>query len=190
MFYRFAICVVRFFMFFFIRLKGEGIENIPKNEPIIIAYNHKSNFDPVVAGLTCPRQLCFMAKTELFKNKFFGGLIKRLGAFPVNRGKGDIGAIKTALNIFKENGTMLIFPEGGRMKNGKRIKAKPGVAVIARMGGVKVVPAHIKGEYKWMHKVTVTYGEPMDFEQYKGSKLSGDELQALADDVLDRIYSL
>lgn len=190
MLYKFAIRVMRFILFFAIRLKHEGTENIPKDGPLMIAYNHRSNFDPVVAALTCPRQLCFMAKSELFKKKLFGDLIKRLGAFPVNRGKGDIAAIKAALNIFKDNGTMLIFPEGSRIKDGKRKKAKPGVSVIARMGGVKVVPAHIKGDYKWMHKITVVYGEPIDFAEFKNQKLTGEELQIMADDVLDKIYAL
>lgn len=190
MLYKFAICVVKFLLFFVIRIRREGVENIPKEGAVIIAYNHRSNLDPVVGAITCPRQLSFMAKSELFKNKLFGGLIKRLGAFPVNRGKGDISAVKTALNIFKQNGAMLIFPEGGRIKDGKRKKAKSGVAVIARMGGVKVIPAHIKGDYKWMHKITVVYGEPIDFEQYKSQKLTGDELQEMADGVMDTIYAL
>ncbi len=188
MFYKFAIYVVRFLMLFVVRVRKKGTENVPKEGPVIVAFNHSSDLDPVVAGITCPRQLNFMAKSELFQNKLFGGLIKRLGAFPVHRGKGDIGAIKTAFRIFENNGAMLIFPEGGRVKHGKRVKAKPGVALIAQRSGVPVIPVHIIGEYKWMHKITVCYGKPISFEEYKGKKLSGDEIQQLADNVLEEIY--
>ncbi len=190
MLYKIAIIVVKFILFFMVRVRREGIENIPKEGAVMIAYNHRSNLDPIVGAITCPRQLCFMAKAELFTNKLFGGLIKRLGAFPINRGKGDIGAVKTALNIFKSEGAMLIFPEGRRIKDGNRHPVKSGVAAIAKMSGVKVVPAHIKGEYKWMHKITVVYGEPIDFSVYREQKLSQDELQSLADGIMDTIYSL
>lgn len=189
-FYRFCAGVVRTLLIPVFRVQAKGAENVPLSGPVMLAFNHRSNLDPVMAGVTCPRQLSFMAKSELFKNKLFGTLITKLGAFPVHRGRGDIGAFKTAIKIFQNDGAMLIFPEGGRVKSGKKSSAKPGVSVIASKCGVPVVPVHIIGEYKWMHKITVVYGEPMDFMQYKGQKLSGEELQGLADDVLNKIYDL
>lgn len=189
-FYSFCIGAVRTLLFPVFRVRTKGTENVPASGPVMLAFNHRSNLDPVMAGITCPRQLNFMAKSELFKNKFFGSLITKLGAFPVHRGRGDIGAFKTAINIFRNEGAMLIFPEGGRVKPGKKSSAKPGVSVIASKCGVPVVPVHIIGEYKWMRKITVVYGEPMDFMQYKGQKLSGEELQELADGVLKNIYDL
>ena len=184
-FYKVALVIVRFVMLFIFRLKIEGKENVPKEGGVIIAYNHRSYWDPVVAGTTSGRKLRFMAKEELFKNKFFGGLIKSLGAFPITRGRGDIGAIKGALKILKEGSAMLIFPEGKRVRDGKKVKAKPGVAAIAHRARVPVVPASIKGEYKWMHKITVTYAEPvyLDF----GNKMTAEETQAAADNILEKI---
>ena len=190
MFYNFCVSVIRLAFFFMFRIKREGIENVPKEGAVLLAFNHTSDFDPMVAGVTCPRQLTFMAKAELFENKLFGGLIKRLGAFPVHRGKGDVGAIKAALKIMSSDGAMLIFPEGGRIKDGKRRNAKPGVAMIAQRCGVPVVPVHIIGEYKWMKKITVCYGEPVVFKNEQEQKPTADDLQKFADDVLDTIYSL
>ncbi len=190
MLYSIAVRVVRFVFFFMFRLKITGTENVPKEGGVILAINHKSDFDPMLVAITSPRKLNFMAKAELFKNKLFGGLIKRLGAFPVNRGSGDVGALKVSFKILKDEGAMLIFPEGGRVKNGEKRRAKSGVAMIAQKMCVPVVPVYIGGEYKWMHKVTVTYGEPMSFEEYRDKKLSGDEIQLIADDVLKTIYSL
>lgn len=190
MLYKIAILVVRIITFFMFPLKAEGTENVPRDGAAIIALNHTSDLDPVMAGITCPRKLTFMAKAELFKNKLFGGLIKRLGAFPVNRGTGDIGAFKTAFGIFKSGGVMLIFPEGGRVKDGQRRRAKPGVAMLATRGRVPVIPVHIKNGYRWMRTVTVVYGKPMDFSEYYGKKLTQEETQALADKVLEEIYAL
>ena len=65
-------------------------EPLPLVGGMIIASNHISNSDPVLLGLSQKkRRLFFMAKIELFKNKFFGALIRALGAFPVERGAGD-----------------------------------------------------------------------------------------------------
>lgn len=186
MLYGFAKGLVTVLLAFAFRLRKTGTENVPKEGPVIIAYNHRSDLDPVVAALTCPRQLNFMAKSELFENKLFGGLIKKLGAFPVHRGRGDVGAIKAALTILKNDGVMLIFPEGGRIKAGQRVKAKPGVAMIAQKTGVPVIPALIDGKYGFMRKITVRYGKPITFDSTK--KCSGDELQAMADHVLEEIY--
>ncbi len=190
MFYWVCVRIVQFFMLFVCRVKCVGKENIPKQGGVILAINHKSMFDPIMIGITSTRKLNFMAKAELFKNKLFGALIKKLGAFPVNRGSGDVSALKTAFKILDEDGAMLIFPEGGRVKNGERRRAKTGVIMIAQKKTVPVIPVYIDGDYKWMRKMTVTYGEPVSFEEYKEKKLSAEEVQALADGVLDKIYSL
>ena len=188
MLYRFVRGLAYVVLFFIFRIKKIGVSNIPKEGGVIIAYNHRSYWDPVMAGFTCPRMLRFMAKEELFKNKLFGGLIKSLGAFPISRGKGDIGAIKGALKILRDGNAMLIFPEGKRVTDGRHLKAKPGVAAIAHRARVPIVPARISGEYKWLHKITVTYGEPvyLDFDK----KMTAEEIQTAAEDILDRIREL
>ncbi len=190
MFYNIAIVIVRIAVMFVFRLRFVGRENVPAHGGVIVAFNHRSNWDPIMAGLSCRRQLCFMAKEELFKNPVFGGLIKSLGAFPVSRGKSDISSIKAALRILSDGKAMLMFPEGHRIKNNKKVKAKPGVAMIAQRARVPVVPVCISGEYKWMRKITVTYGKPMTFEEYYGKKSDQDQIQLAADKVLEEIRKL
>ena len=190
-FYYFCCALVRIATFFVFRIRACGRENVPKKGGAILAVNHRSNWDVIIAGLECPRMLRFMAKAELFKNKFFGGLLKKLGAFPVQRGKGDVGAIKSAIGTLERNHVMLIFPEGRRMRNGQRAEhAKGGAAMLAVRTGVPVIPVYISGEYKWMHKITITFGKPITFEEYAGKKLSSDENQKLGDEILNKIYSL
>ena len=190
MLYKVLVKVLRFLLLFAFRIKFTGRENIIKEGPFILAVNHKCLLDPILAGIACPRQLSFMSKAELFKNKLFGAFISKLGAFPVHRGAGDINALKTAFKILKSGGAMLIFPEGRRVKNGQRVRAKSGVAVIAQKMNVPVIPVHIDGEYKWMNKIHVRIGEPISFEEHAGKKLSNEELQAIAESVLDTIYNL
>lgn len=190
MFYRVILAIVRFFVLFVFRLRINGRENMPIAGGAVLAVNHRSNWDPVLAGLASPRPLTFMAKEELFKNPVFGGLIKKLGAFPVKRGSGDVGAFRAAMKILGNDGVMLIFPEGHRMKNGRRGKAGAGVTAIAQRGKVPVVPMYISGSYKWMSKMTVTIGEPISLEEYYGKKLSNPEQHEIAERIMDKMWLL
>lgn len=190
MLYNIVKGIVRIFLVFVFRLKRRGVENIPKEGGVILAFNHRSYWDPVVAAVTSNRTLHFMAKAELFKNPAFGGLIKKLGAFPVSRGKNDIGAIKAAMKILRNGEAMLIFPEGRRIKDGRKVKAKAGVACIAQMARVPVIPVNISGDYKWMHKITVTYGEPIVLDEYYGKKMDQTAALAEAENILDTIRTL
>lgn len=131
-----------------------------------------------------------MAKAEMFKNRILGGLFKSLGAFPVHRGRGDIGAVKSAFEILNNQQVMLMFPEGKRVKKNIRTEAKAGVAMIASKAKVPVIPVHIIGDYKWMGKIVVVYGKPIEFSQYYDKKVTMDELQRLSNDVLSTIYNL
>lgn len=190
MFYDIVRVIVRAALTLVFRIRRMGHENVPKEGGVILAFNHKSNWDPVIAGLTTKRHLRFMAKEELFKNPVFGRLIKSFGAFPVHRGKGDIGAVKSSLKILGAGEAMLMFPEGHRIKDNKKVKAKPGIAVIAQRAKVPIVPVNISGKYAWMHKITVTYGKPVYLDEYYGCRLEQEKIQSIADGILDNIREL
>lgn len=189
-FYNFIKGFARAACLFVFRIQIKGRENMPKEGRAVLAVNHRSNWDPVLAALGSPRPLSFMAKEELFKNPLFGGLISRLGAFPLKRGSGDVGAFRTAMKILSNEGVMLIFPEGHRMKNGKRGKAGAGVTAIAQRCKAPVIPMYIDGNYKWMSKMTVTLGEPISLEQYYGEKLTTAEQKEIAEGILDKMWEL
>ena len=191
MFYEIIRTIIRVALLFVFRIKQVGYkENVPKEGGVILAFNHTSNWDPVIAGVTCKRHLRFMAKEELFKNPIFGALIKGLGAFPVHRGAGDIGAMRASFKILGEGSAMLMFPEGRRIKDGRIVKAKPGLVVIAQRAKVPIVPVCIDGKYGWMKKITVTYGKPVSMEEYYGQKLEMDKIQEIADGIMDNIREM
>lgn len=190
MFYRFVLAIARFLLLFFFRIETVGIENVPKIGGVIYAANHKSCYDPIVIAASSKRQLTFMGKKELFKFKPFGYILKSLGAFPVNRGKGDIGAVKTGLTILKQEKVMMIFPEGKRVDEDEKVPAKPGVAMFAIHAMVPVVPIKIEGKYRFMHKIRIIFGKPISFDEFYGKKLTSEELQALSQNILDTIYAL
>lgn len=183
--YDFGRHVVSGFFKVFFRVKIVGAENIPdENRRFVICANHKSNLDPPLVGLVMPFEIGFMAKEELFKNKLFGGLITKLGAFPIKRGKSDFGALRTAINLVSGGKHIVIFPEGGRSHNDRLRRGKMGAAMIAVKSNADILPIGIEGGYKPFSKITVKIGEPISLEEYFDKKPTANELQEITDKVL------
>lgn len=155
--------------------------NIPPTGGYVLACNHQSYTDPVLVSIGQKRMIYFMAKSELFRNKFFSALIRSLGAFPVQRGgTGDKGAINNAENLLAEGKVLGIFPEGTRSLNGELLKMRAGAVMLAYQSGVPIIPACITakgGKLKAFRKVKITYGDPLTCEQLGITTGSGKELR-------------
>ena len=177
--YRVGQAVCRPIMKVFYRYKFINNNSIPHEGAYIIASNHMSFSDPVLLGLGQRRRLFFMAKQELFKNKFFAGLIRALGAFPVERGAGDGKAIKTGEDHIKEGNVMTIFIEGGRTKTGEFMRPRSGCALVAQQMQVPVIPACITITGNPKHrfaKRVIHFGDPLTPQQL-GLTPDGDRRQ-------------
>lgn len=177
--YRVGQAVCRPIMKVFYRYKFINNNSIPHEGAYIIASNHMSFSDPVLLGLGQRRRLFFMAKQELFKNKFFAGLIRALGAFPVERGAGDGKAIKTGEDLIKEGNVMTIFIEGGRTKTGEFMRPRSGCALVAQQMQVPVIPACITITGNPKHrfaKRVIHFGDPLTPQQL-GLSPDGDRRQ-------------
>jgi 1-acyl-sn-glycerol-3-phosphate acyltransferase len=131
------------------RLRVTGRENVPHGG-CVLAANHWSNFDPWPLGIPLfpHRFLRFMAKKELFWPPL-GWIITAGGAFPVDRGAGDLKAVETATQLCRAGHAVVMFPEGTRRSKGlrKRHAARwhTGAARIALDASVPLVPAAIAG---------------------------------------------
>ena len=144
-----------------------GREHIPEKGPVVIASNHISNWDPILIGLGCPREMFFMAKRELFANKALAWLISAYNAIPLDRGGADRKALRTARRILAKDGALLMFPEGTRSRTGELGEGRPGVAVIAASARSAIVPAFItgaddpSGALRKRGSVRVSFAEPI-----------------------------
>ena len=189
-FYWIAWFLVRCFYFLAFGFSVKNTKAVPKDGAFLICANHKSNWDPPAIAVGIRRRLGFLAKAELFKNKAFGAFLKYVGAFPVKRGAGDIGAMKTAVSVIKAGKPLLIFPEGTRVKKGQVKKANNGAVRLAIMCGVPILPVGIGGEYRVFGRVKINIGKPVTYDEYKGKKLSDEEIDKLTQDLMDKIYAL
>jgi 1-acyl-sn-glycerol-3-phosphate acyltransferase len=154
------------------RLKTTGLEHLPADGGFVLAANHTSNFDPWPLGLPLfpQRWLRFMAKSELYWWPL-SRLLDAVGAFPVERGKGDVEAIAKAVELVRSGEVVVMFPEGTRQRKGlrKRWEARPhtGAARIALRAGAPLVPAAIKGTDRLarLGPLRVAYGPPVEVSE-------------------------
>ncbi len=139
----------------------EGWENVPENEGVIIASNHRSYCDPVLLTIPMKKPVAYMAKKELFKNKFFGWMISKLGAFPVSRGSGDLSIIDDCSSKLKSGSSVVIFPEGTRTRTNKVARGKNGVVLVAAQSGADVLPVAIcfEGKLRPRRRIIVSIGK-------------------------------
>ena len=127
-----------------------------------------------------------MAKSELFEgNKLFAWLIRRCGAYPVHRGQGDTAALDTAVEAIKKQRVFIIFPEGGRSKDGTLGRARSGIAVIASQAQAPVLPICIK--YGEKRKAYVSFGKMITAEEMALNGEDRHELRRVSTLIMDRI---
>lgn len=150
----------------------KGQKNIPAKGKMILACNHQSNLDAVLIAMkVTKRRFHYMAKSELFKNKFVGSFYKSMGMYPINRQKNDIQAVKKTLSLLKNDKAVCIFPEGTRIADTDMNDAKNGVALFALKTKSPIVPACFMkkpGIFK-INKLVI--GEPFnlsEMDEFKG----------------------
>jgi 1-acyl-sn-glycerol-3-phosphate acyltransferase len=157
LFYR----TVRSLLLFYVRLvyglRISGTEHVPREGGCLLGANHISAWDPIVVGMAFPREVHFMAKKELFRNRLMRRINLGLRAFPVDRSGNDIGAIKEALRRIQRGHAVGVFFEGTRNRTGDA-EAQQGAAFLAQRGGVPLVPAAIWREGR---RFCVRFGEPL-----------------------------
>lgn len=167
-----------------------GRENLPEHGALLCP-NHNSNWDPVLVAIKTPvnYRLHIMAKKELFCNRVFDWALRKLGAFPVDRGEGDIEAVKNALKAIKSGDNLLIFPEGTRVEHEGDLPAKGGVAVIGIRSGAQFVPVYVEGNKRIFRRTRIIFGQAYRPDA-ASRRPSPEEVQAIADEVLRRSYAL
>jgi 1-acyl-sn-glycerol-3-phosphate acyltransferase len=169
-----ATTVLRAFVYVFSKLawqiKFYGTEHIPTDLPggLLVTPNHQTYLDPFWVVLPIKRKLRFMAWDKAYNRKIIGGLMKFFGAFPVNPERGGKESYKKSLEILREGGTLVLFPEGSReFFDGKMLPFKSGAARIAIEANVPILPVTIRGANrvwsqemkrpKFFRRIEITY---------------------------------
>ncbi|MBM7583596.1 1-acyl-sn-glycerol-3-phosphate acyltransferase [Bacillus pakistanensis] len=147
------------------RIKITGLEHVPTHSALIIAANHVSNYDPILLSCVIKRKIHFMAKAELFHNRFLKWFFTSINMIPVDRHSGIvIRPVRQGLKVINNGEVFGIFPEGKRCKNGEIVQPKKGVAFIARKTNTPILPIVIIGVKKGFRTpIKIVIGPQINF---------------------------
>ncbi|MGN0953862.1 lysophospholipid acyltransferase family protein [Dialister sp.] len=197
--YKIVRAVLNFIFFCLFRLHVEGRENVPQTGAVIVAPNHKSDWDPPLIGVAFnTRIIHYMAKEELFKNPAFGWLIRQFGTFPVKRGTVDRTAIRQAIRELKAGNPLGIFPEGTRIRKDGLGRFHSGMASLALMTGTSILPVAVIGSRDLPHRkgpLAVLIGKPVPVKKQRPddekieelNRIVKEEIQQLMDDYQKKV---
>ena len=183
---------------FLCNMRVRGTENEPTTDQgaYLVIANHRTWADPIYLCCVLKHgQPHFMAKKELFKIPLLNLLIRALGAYPVNRGGADVGAIKHTIEMLKAGVCVGMFPQGHRYNkvDPRKTPVKTGAAMIALKAGVPVLPVFIKvknNKHFFLCRKEVIVGKPISIEEMNYNPEAPGEYQRVADYLFERVCEL
>ena len=167
--------------------KVEGLENVPRQGPLVVCANHFATLDPPMVPAYLPRADTWnMAKSEYFRKPLMRWIFTRYHAFPVVRHSADRAALRRAFDLLKAGEVLIIYPEGTRVESGELATPEPGAGFIAQKAGCPVLPVALTGTReclpkgaRWPRRVPVTlrFGKPFLLPQRRpnGERISHEE---------------
>lgn len=184
----------------------EGLANVPRTGPVILASNHLSFIDSFVIPLVAPRQVAFLAKSDYFTKPGPVGraqraLFEAVGAIPVDRDapRAAQDSLEAQLEVLRCGGATGIYPEGTRSRDGRLYDGRTGVAWLAMQAACPIVPVGLLGtpdiqpigsRLPRLARVTVRFGEPIEVGDRFDAVPAGRARRRLTDEVMDAIQAL
>ena len=179
----------------FFRPEAFGTENVPSQGGAIIAANHLSYLDPPLVGIVIKRRATYVARSSLYKIPLVGTFVDSFSVL-VDRTTPKPSSIKEVVRRLKAGELVVMFPEGSRSPQGDTTEAKRGVAAIAGMSGVPVIPAFIEGTDRALPvgakfirpaKVSIRFGRPLEM---RAGESGGEFQKRIAGEIMGEIRKL
>ena len=182
--------------------KIEGLENIPKDGPIIIASNHQSYFDFLCFIAASPRKVHYLAAEKFYKSRMWRPVMNLTGQIKVERVSHDKKGVHDKVYSALDQGRVIgIFPEGTRSADGEIQKPFTGVAKFALNAKVPVIPVGIIGTYDIMSrhdkrpkfrgaKARIKIGKPIYFSEYANIQPTNEDYKKITDKIMLQVAEL
>lgn len=204
--YRFATSVLVPPIYLWFNWRMEGLDQVPKEGPVLVAANHVSYLDPLGHGyflLKAGRRPRFLAKIELYKNPLVRRVLEGASQIPVRRGSGDHAPVEAALESLAEDQVVVVYPESTVTRNEdfSPMRAKTGIARLSLAARVPVLPVAIWGsQHVWQRSgarsltfgrpIWVKAGTPIDFSEYDDDPDDRRAVEAVTERVMDELSIL
>ena len=178
----------------FYGVKLTGAKNVPLEGALLICSNHRSNLDPPLIGAFLSREVHYFAKAELFSNRFGGGFLRKLNAFPVKRGQFDKSAMSACMKILGHGEALVFFPEGTRAPADGFLEPKFGAGWVLAKTKVTVLPVYLHGTGTAKQfglprpQLEIVFGDPIPVERLLANTPENKEgYQEISNRILDAI---
>lgn len=175
------------FMRTLLRMEIAGAEHVPATGPAILAANHESVFDPFVLGVLTTRPVHYMAKAELWRYPLLRQAMNGFGAFPVDRGGGDLRALRHGISLLERGEVLGVFPQGTSKQDGPR-RYHRGAARLALATGAPIVPVRLVGTRRILRpglpQVTIEALPPIRVEPARATVAAAKGLTAALEEVI------
>jgi 1-acyl-sn-glycerol-3-phosphate acyltransferase len=181
----------------------EGLENVPREGPVILAANHLSFMDSLFLPLVLPRRVVFLGKSDYFDNPWTRWFFTAVNVIPVRRegGEASEAALRAGVEQLRQGLAVAIYPEGTRSPDGRLYRGKTGVARMALRARCPVVPVGIIGTYDVQPyhrkiprvrgcRVGLRFGRPLDFSRYEGKEDDRFVLRSITDEIMYELMLL
>lgn len=184
----------------FFRYEVRGQENLPSKGGVVIAPNHPSYLDPplillILLGISAGRRVNFMAARRFYSMPVIGWFVRNF-SLPVDTGITRPSVLKESVRRLLRGEVLVIFPEGGRSRDGEIGSGFRGVGLIAVKSHAKVVPALIEGTDQALPvgarfirpaKIRVTFGRALEYDNTGNNRALQ---RRIADDIMKRIRDM
>ncbi len=197
--------LIRAYVTVYHRLSVEGRANLPSAPPFVMIANHTSHLDSMVLGsaLSCTwcDQVFPVAAGDVFfessfKSLFSAQLINALPMWRKHCGPHALADLKERL--ISEPCGYILFPEGGRSRDGSLLRFKPGLGMIVAGTSVPVIPCALTGaarawpaDSRWPRprKVHLKIGRPLSFESLANDRAGWEHVSREAEDAVRRLIN-
>lgn len=179
----------------------KGIDRLSELDgPAVFAANHQSHADTAVIITSIPEPWCNRLVVGAAADYFFGNRVTStvsalfVGAIPIERTALNRRTIDKAVTLLRNGWSLVIYPEGGRSRDGWGQQFRPGAAFLAKQAGVPVVPVHIRGTLDILRKgrawprrarSVINFGRPLSFGEGENNRRFTRRLQAAVEGLAD-----
>lgn len=171
--------------------KRLGCQTKFNDRSYIFVGNHLSVLDVIPAAISMNKPVHYMAKRELTEKRLGRWFTKKCECIIVNRDGSDVRALMLAMKYLKNGESVCIFPEGTRNKTDEIfLPFKSGAAALAIKTKTPIVLMMQVKKTKVFRKSYVYYGEPFEFSEYYGKKLTDDDIKEADEKLRARMMEL
>ncbi len=179
----------------------KGVDRLSELDgPAVFAANHQSHVDTAVIATSVPEPWCNRLVVGAAADYFFGNRVSSaisalfVGAIPIERTALNRRTIDKAVTLLRNGWSLVIYPEGGRSRDGWGQQFRPGAAFLAKQAGVPVVPVHIRGTFDILRKgrawprrarSVINFGRPLSFGEGENNRRFTRRLQAAVEGLAD-----